>query len=372
MKKYIIFSVGIVLSLFMASCQDYNAGNKVDFYDLGTEFFISSDGLTSLDNSATVSIDNQQKNLSSLSVILLSSSDADGNVLSDTQKDLGTIDLTDGSGSMTLTDSQLGISDINYSASLQFSGSYNGKNITRYKTITVADPISIEVPDVNHRIDTVFHVKFSVEPVTETLSSVTVETKVGVAGTYVAEAGPFNATDSIEIKGTDHQVGDTVFVKVTGTAGTKSATSVAIVPIAPYSFSNVETFTLDTTSNQAYDLIEARYVNTTTAGDSADVQFTAAYPVLGGPVEVGFNALNNAQLVKGTADDYSNTDIVTIEATDFSGATTSVPNAAAGDVYIFRTMRGTGDYMYGVLKVTAVNKPQGVLEDSSIEIEYKY
>ncbi|WP_153640358.1 hypothetical protein [Prolixibacter sp. NT017] len=371
MKKYIILSVGIAFTLFMTACQQDEA-NKVDFTNLGTEFFISSDGLTSLDNSATVSIENQQKNLSSLSVTLLSSSDADGNVLSDTQKDLGTIDLTDGSGSMTLTNSQLGISGIDYSASLQFSGSYNGKNITRYKTITVADPISIEVPDVTHRTDTVFHVKFAVEPVTESVDGVTVETKVGANGTYAAMAGPFNTSDSIEVKGTDYQVGDTLYVKVTGTAGSKTASSVAPVPIAPYSLANVETFTLDTTSNQAYDLMKARLVDTATAGDSADVQFTAAYPILGGPVEVGFNALNNAQLVKASDEDYKNADMAAIEATDFSGAVTSVPNASAGDVYIFRTKRGTGDYMYGILMVTAVNKPQGVLEDSSIEIEYKY
>ncbi|GET32263.1 hypothetical protein PbJCM13498_11260 [Prolixibacter bellariivorans] len=356
----------------MTACQKDEA-NKVDFYNLGTEFLISSDGLTSLDNSATVTIDNQQKNLSSLSVTLLNNSDEDGNVLSDSQKDLGTIDLTDGSGSMTLTNADLGISKIDYSASLQFVGSYDGKTITRYKTITVADPISIEAPDITHRTDTVFHVLFSVEPVTETVDGVTVETKVGSAGTYAALTGPFNTTDSIEVKGTDYNVGDTIFVKVTGTAGTKSATSVAKVPIAPYSFSNVETFTLDTTSNQAYDLMKTRYVNTTAAGDSADVQFTAAYPVVGGgPVHVGFNALNNAQLVKGSADDYTNADMAAIEATDFSGSTTSAPDVAAGDVYIFRTKRGTGDYMYGVLKVTAVNKPQGILEDSSIEIEYKY
>ena len=371
MKKYIILSVVVAFALFMTACQEEEA-NKVDFYNLGTEFFTSTDGLTSLDNSATVTIDNQQKNLSSLSVTLLNNSDQDGNVLSDTQKDLGTIDLTDGSGSITLTTAQLGISKIDYSASLQFSGSYNGKNITRYQTITVADPISIEVPDVTHRTDTVFHVVFSVEPVTETVDNVTVETKVGTTGTYMAMAGPFNPSDSIEVKGTDYNVGDTLFVKVTGTAGSNTASSVAKVPIAPYSFSNVETFSLDTTSNQAYDLMAARLVNTTTAGDSADVQFTAAYPILGGPVEVGFNALNNAELLPGTADDYKNADIAAIEAMDFSGAMTSVPNAAADDVYIFRTKRGTGDYMYGVMKVTAVNKPQGVLEDSSIDIEYKY
>jgi len=162
-------------------------------------------------------------------------------------------------------------------------------------------------------------------------------------------------------------LGDTLFVKVTGTAGSKIASTVTDAVIKPNSYSHLATFTLDSTANQAFDLVGDSIVPV--GNTSADItlisnSFTGGYTL-------GFSSPNNTLFVKATAGDYATADKITIDATDFSPAITENNNVSVGDVYIFKTMRGNKPY-YGVMKITKVEKPQGELPDSYITIEYKH
>jgi len=371
MKKNFIYILMSFIFLAM-SCQK---AHDVEFYDLGSEFYISAASYTSLDNQMEISISNPLKNLSEIAISntggMTTNEDANGDLIPFTSDYAGTITLTDGEGSITLTDAQLGMTAIGWSANLQFDATFDGKPFARYKTITVKDPISFEDPGVTHRADTVYNVTYAVEPAVATVDAVTIQTKVSALGTYTDLAGSFGATGSVPLKGSDYAVGDTVFIKVTGTAGSKTATKVAKIVIAPNSLIKHDVnFTLDATAGKAYDLIKMRKVTISAAGDSADVAFVGAYTLTG--LQIGFESNNNAEFVAGTSDDFDNADYVDIMNTNYGSAITSNADVSGGEVYFFRTRRGTGDYTYGILKVVNVDKPQGVLDDSSIEIEMKY
>ena len=164
-------------------------------------------------------------------------------------------------------------------------------------------------------------------------------------------------------------MGDTLFINIIGNVGTKSTSVESQIVIAPASFKSLNTFVLDTTTNLAVDLIKNKVVDASAGGESADIEFVASYTLNG--LEIGFESKQNAEFVLSTNTIYNMADSVSIPETDFSAAIVSVPNAQEGDVYIYRTMRGTDDYSFGIFKVITVDKPQGILEDSYIEIEVK-
>jgi hypothetical protein len=374
MKKNIIY---ILMSFLFLTFSCTKEDNGIKTYDLGTEFFIDFSGYTSLDSEATFTITNQQKNLSEVKITntggLTTEEDENGDLIPFDSNYSGTIAIgSDGTGSITVTDADLGMTKVGWTADFQFDSKFDSKSIVRYQTVEVEDPITINDPGVTHRADTTFYITFAVEPVTATVDNVSVQWKTSSLADYSDVAGTFEAVDSVAVAGADYAVGDTIFVKVTGTAGTKTQSKVAEIVVNPYSFLNEAAFMLDTTTNQAYDLIENRYVESTSEfGDSADIQFVASYPLIGGPVEVGFESNNNAEFIMGTADDYDYGDVNVVETADFSSAVTVVSDVKDGDVFMYRTKRGSGDYVYGIMKV-AVFKPQGVLEDSYLEISYKY
>jgi hypothetical protein len=369
MKKIRYF---IILSLifFIASCQK---DNEIEFYDLGTEFFISG-SFTSLDNEATISIDNQQKNLSEVKLThlggLTTDLDADDNPIPFTSDYTATIPISNGAGDVTISDADLGMTELGWSADFQFDADYDGKHIMRFFTLTVDDPITTDAPLVSHRADTIYHFKFFIEPVSAVVETVTVQTKVSVLGTYVNLPGTFNAVDSIPIDPADYIVGDTLFVNVIGTVGSKTAETETEIVIGPVTLNDLATFILDDTIDQAYDFIVGDFVSVSTGGESADIEMTASYTLDG--LKVGFASNQHAEFVMGTSFDYENADSLAIYGTDFSAAITSNDNVAGGEVYFFRTKRGSDPYFYGIMKVIKVDKPQGILEDSYIEFEFKY
>lgn len=361
MKKIQLLVI-ISLIFFMASCQK---DKGVQFYNLGSEFFISSPGYTSLDSQAVLSIKNISKNLTKVNVINLGGTLANDSTF--TSSYTGSITIAgDGTGSTTLTDSDLGMDGIGASAKFEFDAVFNGKPFSKYYILNETDPISVTYPAIIHK-DTTYYFHFIIKPISATVSKVTVQTKVSAQGTYANVAGTFSAVDSIPVKGSDYNAGDSLFVKVTGTAGSKSDSTVTEIVIKPNSYSHLATFTLDSTANQAFDLVGDSIVPVGNA--SADIalisnSFTGGYTL-------GFSSPNNTLFVKGTAGDYAVTDKIEIAATDFSSAITENNNASVGEVYIFKTMRGNKPY-YGVMKITKVEKPQGVLSDSYITIEYKH
>jgi len=225
MKRYQFY---IILSLifFVASCQKKSA---IQFYNLGSEFFISSPGYTSLDSQAVLSINNISKNLTKVNVINLGGTLASGSAF--TSSYTGSIAIaSDGTGSTTLSDSDLGMDGIGASAKFEFDAVFDGKPFSRYYTLKETDPISVKYPTIMHK-DTTYYFHFKIEPVSATVSKVTVQTKVSAQGTYTDVAGTFNAADSIPVKGFDYNAGAALFVKVTGTAGSKTASTVTKIVI---------------------------------------------------------------------------------------------------------------------------------------------
>ncbi|MBN2820362.1 MAG: hypothetical protein JXP36_15415 [Bacteroidales bacterium] len=367
MKKVQLYLM-ILVVFSIASC---NKDKTIEFTDLGTEFLISSSGITSLDNGVTISINNQQKNLSTIILTNLggysSELDENGDPVPFTSNYTNSISLTDGIGSILLSNADLGISKIDESAKFQFDSEFNGKAITRFYNVVVEDPISVDYPSIAHRSDTVYYFHFAIEPKTATVETVQIQTKVSSFGTYVNVAGTYNAVDSISIVGSNYNVGDTLFVKVTGTAGSKTAFTVTPVVIEPKSVKHTSAFTLDFNTKIAYDFVGDSLVPAGT--EKADIELTGSN-TMGGLI-IGFVSNQNAEFVLASSDDFANADSLAIVTTDFSAAVSSVDDASTGQVYIFRTKRGAGAYSYGIIKLT-VEKPQGVLEDSYIDFEYKY
>ncbi len=351
MKNYRVYKIYMLLPLifFMASCQK---DHDVEIVNLGSEFFITESAITSLDTEITITIENQQKNLAQVTATLLPDTD------------LGSIQLTDGAGSETYTDAQTGLTEIGDEGSFKFGAEHNGMAFSRSTTITVEDPISIEAPEVVRSAD-ISYLHFSIEPAVATVDGVVVQTKLFTGGTYENATGDFNAIDSLGIIGADFNLYDTLFVKVTGTAGTKTAETVTKIVIMP-NVAVPASFIL--MMDEAFDLINDSLVLPDAA--NADIEFTGEYTTEG--LKIGFN-LPNAEFVIATEDEYALADRLTIESADFSTVITANDNVAGGEIYYFRTRHDAADdYFYGMLKIMNVDKPQGVLEDSSIEYEFKH
>jgi len=345
------FYILLPLIFLMASCQKEH---DIEFVNLGSEFFISQSDYTSLDNQFTFAIENQQKNLAQVSVTLLG----------DTDVDLGAITLTEGEGSITFTGAQTGLAAIDDEATFQFGAEYNGTAFTRSTSVAVTDPITVEAPEVT-RIAEAVYFQFAIEPATATVSAVKIQTKVSANGTYADVAGSFGAIDSVAIVGADYNLGDTLYVKVMGTAGTKNAATETAIEILP-DVAEAHSFTL--MMGDGYNLINDTLVAMDDA--SADVIFIGNYTDTTN-VMVGFNLLN-AEFVMATEDEYALADRMTIMSADFSTVITMNDNVAGGEMYYFRTRPDVADdYTYGMIKIMNVDKPQGLLEDSYIEFEYK-
>jgi hypothetical protein len=357
----------LALIFFITACDKDEA--VIDTIDLGTEFFISG-SYTSLDDVATFEIDNPKSNLSSIVVTALGGTEADGETDWDPPVvDLGTITVSGGMGSLTVTSAELGMTEVGATGSFQFASSYNGKNITRFFDLEVDNPISTHDPGVQHRNDTIYYFTFEIEPVSATVETVTVQTKLGELGTYVDLPGPFNAVDSIPVDGYLYNVGDTLFVNVIGTNGAKVAETETPVIILPVMLTGHASFKLNSAPDNAYDLVAGVYVDAATVGEEADIEFVGAYTTNG--LEIGFASYQNAEFVPGTEADFIEADSLTVLNVNYNNAITMNGNVSAGEVYFYRTNRGATEY-FGVMKITKVDKPQGILEDSVIEFEYRY
>jgi hypothetical protein len=364
MKKIIFYLIAIVFVAF-TSCEEQD---NIDRYDLGTEFLASNGGITSLDDNVTVNINNISKNLSEVSVVLMG----------DSEKDLGKISLSDGTGAATYTNVELGLSGIGSAASLKFSSTIDGKSIIRYGSVEVESPFTLTPPDGLEHRDTTYYFIYEVAPVSAAVTSIDVSTKVGSGGTY-APATPVNGDlkkDSIPLKGLDYNVDDTIFIMVIAKTATKTDTANAEVIVAPDSYDKVVKFTMDdlynieTSDSLAFDLIGERAIAKSVAGDTADLVMSVKKGAGDAILDFEFVSENNLELVETTKDFYNNADKKDISDTDFSSAGQRF-DAVAGKYYVYRTKRGSGDYVYGVLRVVEVNE-QVDISACTLTLEYKH
>lgn len=352
-----ILSLLAILGIFISACEkDYS----VDYYDLGTEFFLSGSKVSTLDAQIQVSVNNLPKNLSSLTVYKATS-----------LENLGTVSIADGKGTFLADKTSLGLDLVGNSVSLIFEGQFDGKSITRSITVKHVSPFSIKLPNLiaNKDISKLF---LNISPIFNTITNVDVQTKVGSNGTFTSYSG-VNAKDSIIFDNSNYSTGDTVIFKIVAATSTLEDEFLDTLIVDAWTFDANKSFSLAYGSTKSYDLIKLRSmdITETSTGDSSDLHITAKYDLTLGLV-LGFSAENNAQFVSTTKVFYKEGDVNNSMSVDFSVPVLSYDNVAVDDAFVFRTKRGTDNYSYGLLIVKALNKPQGVKEDSSIDFEVKY
>lgn len=366
MKNKILYIVPFVL-LFL-SCQKESS---IEFYDLGSEIYPSVNGITTLDLDVTLTVENPLQNLSTVDVEILKSylkrEDSEDSILTPTVTSLGQLPISGEAGTATYTESQLGISKLGEATLLKLTASIDGKSFERTYGFKVTSPFSVTLPTLQHR-DTLVHATFSVLPVSETVTGVTIETKVNKAGTYSGITGTFKPEkDSTGFNGKDYEVGDTIYFKVSGSTANETDSYVKKWIVAPYPYKNLATFEIDS-NFLYYDLIFQKNV-ASDAGVSIDLKYTVT-EVLGG-YNLGFISENNAEFISVSSKKYADGDIMDAETADFSSAVKSATNLKPGDSFIFRTKRGAGAYTYGYMQVTDVSKPNAVISESKLYFEMK-
>jgi len=233
MKKIIFYLIAVVFIAFTA-CEEQD---NIDRYDLGAEFFVSNSGYTTLDGEVSFTIDNISKNLPSIEVThlggLTTEVDEKGNPIpfDPPKTDLGTISVSDGAGSISVSSEDLGMTKIGWQANIQFKGTIDGKPIVRNSLVTVKSPFTLTPPELLHSSTPVYFL-YEIKPAITAVTAVTVETKVGYDGTYTPSTpvtGENVANDSIALVGTDYNIGDTVYVKVTAKAAREESVETSIV-----------------------------------------------------------------------------------------------------------------------------------------------
>ena len=156
--------------------------------------------------------------------------------------------------------------------------------------------------------------------------------------------------DSIEVVGNDYSINDTVYYKFTASSGNYDVENVISFPVEKPFYGTTGTFTLDTTEEQAYNLVANKLVVDSTGIDSADVAIN-----YGGGTTIGFESDHNAMFSSATEEIYENNNVDEVESEyDANAASSSVTNVSKGDVYIYKTTReidGETEEYYGLLKV---------------------
>ena len=127
MKKTLLYTLASI-GLLATSCQEKN---EIEYTNLGSEFFISDSGLTSLDAKTTISIANDKKNLSKVELF-------------NADLSLGEVAIADGAGSIDLNLSQLGVAEIGDEVTLTGKAVINGTSFERMHAVAVGDATSFE------------------------------------------------------------------------------------------------------------------------------------------------------------------------------------------------------------------------------------
>lgn len=360
----------------MASCQK---DQVIETTDLGTEFFISDNGYTSLDTEVTFTIENQKANLSTVKMTALGITDADGESVAPPVASWD-IDISSGAGEITIPSDQLGLDAAGWSADFQYDATFDGKAIQRFHSLTVSNPMSltgpyiwasndddppkiVETPVDVLQNDSVQYIKWDIAPKRASIESLKIETKVGANSDYAEIAGGYEFDfDSLAIVGNDYNANDTVFYMFTATNGSHSQVGELSFVVNTDAFANVGGATLDTTSTQGFDLVANEIVVDTLA------DFEMVHAVL---TSIGFQSTNGALFVAVDASVYDNNDIVETKAMFDAGTQVAgFENVEMGDVFVYKTMRGEDEH-YGIIKITKAYLTTGG-DGDYLEFEYLY
>ncbi len=372
MKDTRFYLILVTLLFFMASCQKEQ---EIETTELGTEFFVSNDSYTSLDSEVTFSIENQQKNLSQITMYVLGITDADDNSVDPPVSEFN-IAISGGEGSVNISSADLGMTEAGWSADYSFKSSYSGKSIERFGSLSVGNPMSLtspyiwtendeDPPEIVETAVTVYqnndvqYIKYDVSPERANVETMTVETKVN-DGDYTEVAGTFDpAFDSLAVVGSGYNVNDTVYYRFTAASGTHEQSGELDFIVNTVEFANTGGATLDTTSTQGFDFVNNEIVEAATADfQMVNVLLTS----------VGFISNNGTQFVVSDETMFDSNDVVQAKAAFDAGTPEAgFPSVEPGDYFIYKT---TDEY-YGIIKITAAYLTQNGAGDY-LEFEYIY
>jgi hypothetical protein len=398
MKKILYITFIAVLALTFG-CEE---PDEVQ-YTVGPGFHASPGTFTILDNNVTLTLTAENPDVTEMTLQHAGTVNTDGNLITEPQGEIGTVSISEGSGSIELSRSDLGLlqnssdSLLDHSAILEVTSNIEG-NPTNEISISMSDPLAelmgpyvwttdddgnpvTEETTVYHNDDEQY-IKYQYVRNGGSVDGVTVEEKVNSGGSFSELNVSLNTSanedgvivDSVSVVGTDYSVGDTVWHRFTVTRGSYSTSHKTQFVVNKLSFGNTGSFKLDTTTALAYNLVDNKIVLDTidTALDSADISLW-----YNGTSSIGFqspNSNNHAQFVESTQEVWENNNKEEVMAAFNNGSPTSqVTNVQKDEVYIYRTYRNFGEASeeeyYGILKIDeAILTPS---LDNYLQISYK-
>ena len=346
MKK-IFFSILIIGLLFSLGC-DKPAEEELF---LAAGLSVSCDGATELDEQVTFNFTVENPEATEITV---------------TGSYETSVSISGGEGSFTASIADLSLAAAGDEASFTFTANSEGNPEYSF-SVAMAHPMTVAAPEgvVQNAVES--YLSFGVSTVSATVSAVTLQTKVGADGTYADVTGTFDvASDSIAVTGEDYNLSDTVYYKVTATAGALSSSVETYFVVGQWTFANEsEAITLDAT-NAAFDVTTGEFV-------AADVDTADFILALGGShIGLTANATNEALFIVDTDGFFDNPDIplFNIFVGDWTTGVATIANFEIGDVYLFKTVRAGTEEIVGVLKITAINRNITTPALSSVTFKY--
>ncbi len=363
MRK-ILLNIAILALIFAVGCTEDE--EKYPFQE-SAGLHVSSDGMTELDGSVTLSLSATNLKTTEVAITL------DG-------ADVTTVPLTEGAGSVTLTRAQLGLEEgvEGDGVTLTLTSNIESKPF-QYYSVEIGNPWSFTPPakTIYEDATAAQYFYYEVETVTDDISDITVTRAIN-DGDPVELGGTFAETDSIPVIGTDYNPLDTVKISIVATSGDQTSMVKGSVVIMPNNFVNSGSFALDHTTNSGYELVAGE-----TVVDTFDIALFWEKEVLDSTNldTIGFVGNQGTQFVKvDTAADahldfYKEGNVVDTKAAFADGTPMdTVTYVTKGEVYIYKATRGTGDDKkdyYGLLQIDEFVTSSAGIKDG-IEFVYKY
>ncbi len=370
MKKDILkYILVMFLAVSITSCDDYD--QDINYYDTA-KLDLSGTKFTVLDGELATTIDFQ----TTTKIVTAVSVKVDGNEISS-----GT--ATGNKYSFTLNRSNFGTTGDTLGGSFRayVYATVDGKMKEMYTTFKMVSASSIRVPFVKKKdkkgkdievdepifelSEIVKNFTYKVSPKTSTGYTVKAESKVGKAGTYATIWDKVYDKDDLDIpfKGSDYSKGDTIFVKVTATAGAYKEIVSSKIVISEYLLGPTSSHKLNL-EDMGYDLVGDSIIDV--ADGSATIKFVSDM----GAGTQGIMTMNSTELVKITdADLMKSANLPVLKAAYEVGTPVNeIASVTIGDKFIVMHTRDAKIY-YGTLEIT--NSVRTTVEDNNL-IEFDY
>lgn len=370
MKKYIKYlSFCILAGIGLSSCDADDNGYKEDPVDLGGYAYLQNRTISVLDQNEQVSIEIFTDDNVQVESIAIEDGDGQQLTTASVSGDVATFNTSE------LGDFLFGNDDVTGSFPLTIVTTLsNGQVVRDPASISVVHAVSvdgvetIQFRDPRSSDETVL--EYSVFTHGAPIDTFNLEWKEGEEGTFVNDTMELDPTGGeIDLANLDYdayglQPGDTLFYRFTATSGALSDQAVTSVAVVPQAFETSESGMISNDEGASqFSFADAE----TLPGNSevGEVMFsgTADLP--------GFSAANGSdiQFVNVTDQDLSADDgvLAASEAFEAGIPSSSITNAASGDVYVYKVTREVENEngeievieYYGIIEIGTVTVEDG-------------